>query len=395
LLSNKTAVDSCQQNDDSRGLKTKKRILELRNTMDHRGSIILSGNSHPDLAKSVARHLDVKLGKSSAHQKTNKETVVEIQESVRGKDVYIIQTGTKDVNNTIMELLIMCYACKTSSCKNVIGVLPYLPYCSHTKMRRRGNISLKLVAQMLTKAGFNHIITVDMHSKESQGFFDCAIDNLRASPFLIQYIQESIPDWNNAVIVAKNPLVAKRASSYAERLRVGIAFMHGEVKEDEDEEDGRASPPPFQPGAQQPPHNPSLSDRVTMVGVTMPAMTPKEKPPINVVGDVSGRIAIMVDDVIDDVQSFVDAATVLKERGAYKIYVLATHGILSKEAPRLIEDSVIDEVVVTNTVPHDVQKLQCHKIKTVDISILISEAIRRIHNKESMSHLFRHVRLED
>jgi len=363
--------------------------------MDHRGSIILSGNSHPDLAKSVARHLDVKLGKSSAHQKTNKETVVEIQESVRGKDVYIIQTGTKDVNNTIMELLIMCYACKTSSCKNVIGVLPYLPYCSHTKMRRRGNISLKLVAQMLTKAGFNHIITVDMHSKESQGFFDCAIDNLRASPFLIQYIQESIPDWNNAVIVAKNPLVAKRASSYAERLRVGISFMHGEVKEDEDEEDGRASPPPFQPGAQQPPHNPSLSDRVTMVGVTMPAMTPKEKPPINVVGDVSGRIAIMVDDVIDDVQSFVDAATVLKERGAYKIYVLATHGILSKEAPRLIEDSVIDEVVVTNTVPHDVQKLQCHKIKTVDISILISEAIRRIHNKESMSHLFRHVRLED
>jgi len=193
----------------------------------------------------------------------------------------------------------------------------------------------------------------------------------------------------------KNPLVAKRASSYAERLRVGIAFMHGEVKEDEDEEDGRASPPPFQPGAKQPAHNPSMSDRVTMVGVTMPAMTPKEKPPINVVGDVSGRIAIMVDDVIDDVQSFVDAATVLKERGAYKIYVLATHGILSKEAPRLIEDSVIDEVVVTNTVPHDVQKLQCHKIKTVDISILISEAIRRIHNKESMSHLFRHVRLED
>jgi len=247
---------------------------------------------------------------------------------------------------------------------------------------------LKLIAQMLGKAGFNHIITVDMHSKESQGFFDSAIDNLRASPFLIQYIQESIPDFNNAVIVAKNPLVAKRASSYAERLRLGIAFMHGEVKEEDDEEDGRASPPPFQPG-------PSYSDRVTSVGVTLPPMTAKEKPPINVVGDVSGRIAIMVDDMIDDVQSFVDAASVLKERGAYKIYVFATHGILSKEAPRLLEESEIDEVVVTNTVPHDVQKLQCHKIKTVDISILLAEAIRRIHNKESMSHLFRHVRLED
>lgn len=356
--------------------------------MDHRGSVLLAGNSHPDLAKAIAKHLDVRLGRSSAFQKTNSETVVEIQESVRGKDVYIIQTGSKDVNNMLMELMIMCYACKTSSCKNVIGVLPYLPYCSQTKMRRRSNINLKLIAQMLGKAGFNHIITVDMHSKESQGFFDSAIDNLRASPFLIQYIQESIPDFNNAVIVAKNPLVAKRASSYAERLRLGIAFMHGEVKEEDDEEDGRASPPPFQPG-------PSYSDRVTSVGVTLPPMTAKEKPPINVVGDVSGRIAIMVDDMIDDVQSFVDAASVLKERGAYKIYVFATHGILSKEAPRLLEESDIDEVVVTNTVPHDVQKLQCHKIKTVDISILLAEAIRRIHNKESMSHLFRHVRLED
>lgn len=140
------------------------------------------------------------------------------------------------------------------------------------------------------------------------------------------------------MIVAKNPLVAKRASSYAERLRLGIAFMHGEVKEEDDEEDGRASPPPFQPKLT------SINERVTEVGVNMPMMTAKEKPPINVVGDVSGRIAIMVDDMIDDVQSFVDAAAVLKERGAYKIYVLATHGILSKEAPRLIEDSAIDEV---------------------------------------------------
>lgn len=149
----------------------------------------------------------------------------------------------------------------------------------------------------------------------------------------------------------------------------------------------------------------------------MPVMTAKEKPPINVVGDVGGRIAIMVDDMIDDVRSFVAAAEVLKERGAYKIYVLATHGLLSSDAPRLIEDSPIDEVgktcqfrflhdriknysvpfkvVVTNTIPHEIQKMQCHKIKTVDISVLLAEAIRRIHNKESMSYLFRNVTLED
>ena len=127
------------------------------------------------------------------YHKTNRETMVEIKESVRGKDVYIIQTGSKCVNDSLMELLIMCYACKTSSCNNVIGVVPYIPYSMQTKMKRRGNISLKLIAQMMSKAGFDHIITLDLHSKESIGFFDCAIDNLRASPFLIQYIQGKKP----------------------------------------------------------------------------------------------------------------------------------------------------------------------------------------------------------
>lgn len=124
-------------------------------------------------------------------------------------------------------------------------------------------------------------------------------------------------------------------------------------------------------------------------------MMAKEKPPITVVGDVGGRIAIIVDDIIDDVESFVAAAEILKERGAYKIYVMATHGILSAEAPRLIEESPIDEVVVTNTVPHELQKLQCPKIKTVDISLILSEAIRRIHNGESMAYLFRNITVDD
>lgn len=127
----------------------------------------------------------------------------------------------------------------------------------------------------------------------------------------------------------------------------------------------------------------------------MPVLAAKEKPPITVVGDVGGRIAIMVDDMIDDVRSFVAAAEVLRDRGAYKIYVLATHGLLSSDAPALLEDSPIDEVVVTNTVPHELQKLRCSKIKTIDISLLLAEAIRRMHNKESMSYLFRNVTLED
>ncbi|XP_055322116.1 phosphoribosyl pyrophosphate synthase-associated protein 2 [Sitodiplosis mosellana] len=347
--------------------------------------VLVHGNSHPELANLIAGRLGVKSGGASVYHKTNRETMVEIGDSIRGKDIYIIQTGTKDVNNNIMELLIMAYACKTSSARSIVGVIPYLPYSKQCKMRKRGCIVSKLLAKMMCKSGLSHIITMDLHQKEIQGFFDCPVDNLRASPFLLQYIQESIPDYRNSVIVARNPGSAKKATSYAERLRLGIAVIHGEQKESEsDEIDGRYSPPTL-----------PCRSRTMDVSVGVPVHPAKEKPPINVVGDVGGRIAIMVDDMIDDVASFVAAAEVLKERGAYKIYVLATHGLLSSDAPRLIEESPIDEVVVTNTVPHEIQKMQCHKIKTVDISVLLAEAIRRIHNKESMSYLFKNVTLED
>ncbi|KAK7601840.1 hypothetical protein V9T40_009281 [Parthenolecanium corni] len=351
--------------------------------------VLLSGNSHPEMTSLIANRLGLKLAACSVYNKSNRETVVEIGESIREKNVYILQTGTKDVNNNIMELLIMAYACRTSCAKNIVGVIPYLPYCKQSKMRKRGSIVSKLLAKMIVQAGFTHVITMDLHQKEIQGFFDCPVDNLRASPFLLQYIQDSIPDYRNAVIVARNPGSAKKATSYAERLRLGIAVIHGEQKEAEsDMVDGRYSPPP--PNSTNP-HCFTMDIGMPVV----PSNLPKEKPPINVVGDVGGRIAIMVDDLIDDVESFVAAAEILKERGAYKIYVMATHGLLSSDAPRLIEDSPIDEVVVTNTIPHELQKMQCHKIKTVDISILIAEAIRRIHNKESMSYLFKNVTLDD
>ena len=347
--------------------------------------IILRGNSHPDLADRITRHLDMRLGDSKVYNtsETDRETIVEINDSVRGKECYIIQTGAKDVNDDIMELLMLCYACKTSSCKRVIGVIPYLPYNKHTKMKSRGNIPLKLVAQMLTKAGFDHIITLDLHSKESLGFFDCTIDNLRASPFLIQYIQENIPNYQNSVIIAKSPRTARRAQSFAERLRLGIAVIHGVAKEEEEDELDRPTSP-----------LPALN-RITTVGEFLPQLTLKETPTMHLVGDIENKIAIMVDDVLNDIQHIVDASIILQERGACKIYVLATHGIFPPDAAQLIEESPIDEVVVTNTVPNDEQKSQCLKIKTIDISILLAEAIRRIRNKESMAHLFRNVTVED
>jgi len=333
----------------------------------------------------------VNLGKCEVFHTSNRETLVNIEESVRGRDVYIIQTGTKDVNNNIMEMLIMAYTCKTSSAKNIVGVLPYMPYSKQSKMRKRGCIASKLLAKMMCKSGLTQVITVDLHQKEVQGFFDVPVDNLRASPFLLQYIQESIPDYKNAVIVARDPGSAQKITSYAERLRLGIAVLHGEQKSPEDEVDGRCSPPILEGS-----NVTSLSSRCLDLGFDqLPVLTAKEKPPISVVGEVKDRTAIIIDDMIDDVASFVAAAETLKERGAKKIYVLATHGLLSKDAPKLIESSPIDEVVVTNTVPHEIQKMVCHKIKTIDVSILLAEAIRRMHNNESMSYLFRNVGLED
>ncbi|XP_069005829.1 phosphoribosyl pyrophosphate synthase-associated protein 1 isoform X2 [Embiotoca jacksoni] len=350
------------------------------------GYRVFSANSSAactELAKKITERLGVELGKSVVFQESNRETRVDVKESVRGQTIFIIQTIPRDVNTAIMELLVMAYALKTSCAKNIIGVIPYFPYSKQCKMRKRGSIVCKLLASMLAKAGLTHIITMDLHQKEIQGFFSFPVDNLRASPFLIQYIQEEIPDYRNAIIVAKSPAAAKRAQSYAERLRLGLAVIHGEAQcSESDMADGRHSPP-------------CVRNTSGHTGLELPLMMAKEKPPITVVGDVGGRIAIIVDDIIDDVGDFVAAAEILKERGAYKIYIMATHGLLSADAPRLIEESAIDEVVVTNTVPHEVQKLQCPKIKTVDVSMILAEAIRRIHNGESMAYLFRNITVDD
>jgi len=387
--------------------------------------LLFTGNSHQELARLVASRLSLRIGTCDVFQKSNQETQVEIQESVRGKDVFILQSGgSRDVNDAIMELLIMAYACKTSSAKRIVGVIPYLPYSKQCKMRKRGSIVSKLVASMMCKAGLDHVITMDLHQKEIQGFFEIPIDNLRASPFLIQYIQDQILS-QNTVIVAKTPSAAKKAQSYAERLRVGIAVIHGEAQDyegDQDREDGRGSPPPLLDNVGDTSTNASIgkpcgwlnsmpeqrtettttTKRVRTISksghfesIEFPLLTAKEKPPINVVGDVQGKIAIIVDDIIDDVEPFISAAQALKERGACKVYVMATHGILSCKHPEVLQDSPIDEVVVTNTVPHERQKLQCQKIKTVDISFIISEAIRRIHYGESMSYLFRNISNDD
>uniref|UniRef100_A0A8C8ZTJ6 Phosphoribosyl pyrophosphate synthase-associated protein 2 n=1 Tax=Prolemur simus TaxID=1328070 RepID=A0A8C8ZTJ6_PROSS len=342
--------------------------LETKMNITKGGLVLFSANSNSscmELSKKIAERLGVEMGKVQVYQEPNRETRVQIQESVRGKDVFIIQTVSKDVNTTIMELLIMVYACKTSCAKSIIGVIPYFPYSKQCKMRKRGSIVSKLLASMMCKAGLTHLITMDLHQKEIQGFFNIPVDNLRASPFLLQYIQEEVT-WFLSLCL----MLSLRAQSFAERLRLGIAVIHGEAQDAEsDLVDGRHSPP-----------------MVRSVAAIHPSLEIPSK---------CAGAALLLDDIIDDVDSFLAAAETLKERGAYKIFVMATHGLLSSDAPRLIEESAIDEVVVTNTIPHEIQKLQCPKIKTVDISMILSEAIRRIHNGESMSYLFRNIGLDD
>lgn len=361
-----------------------------------RGMVILAGSSCRPLAEEVARKVGIELCKVDLLMDAG-ESQVGIMESVRGKDVFIIQTGcgrleedepgsSLSVNDVIMEMLIMCYGCKTAAARRIIGVVPYLPYSRHCKMRKRGCITAKLLASMMCKAGMHQLITVDLRHKETQGFFDFTVDNLRGSPFLIQYIKEQISDYRNGVVVARTPAVTRRATAYAERLRLGLAVIHGESKDEDPEEeddDGRNSPPPPRP---------SRSDTRTS-SITL--QVEKEKPPINVVGDVHGKIAIMIDDVIDEVDHLIAAARCLKERGTYKVYVVATHGIFTKVATEQLEDSSIDEVLVTNTIMHEIDEKRCSKIRTIDISSLLAEAVRRIYHGESMSQLFRNIPFED
>ncbi|PAA93195.1 hypothetical protein BOX15_Mlig001204g2, partial [Macrostomum lignano] len=401
----------------------------IAQSLPSKGMVLIAGNSHPEFAKLVAKYLSVPLGSVSVGPKSNNETGVEINETVRSRDVYIIQTGTKNVNNDIMELLVMMYACKTSDARTINVIMPYLPYCKQSKMRKRGSIVSHLLARLFCRTGLNRMITIDLHKKEIQGFYNVPVDNLRASSFLIQYVTSNVSDYRNAVIVARNAAAMQRATSYSERLRLPLAVIHGEEHSESERSDGRNSPPPLQlsgggdsavpveggrtsgdekssyPDLQQwePPQQRRSrldSARYSRPGQYQgmnyfPPLMAKEKGPMHLVGDVSGRIAIIIDDMIDDVEQFAAAATELKERGAFRVIVMATHGLLSADAATKIEASDINEVVVTNTVPHEVQKMQCHKIKTVDVSVLIAEAIRRIQNNESMSYLFAHVTCDD
>jgi ribose-phosphate pyrophosphokinase len=311
---------------------------------------LFCGSSHPDLARRIAERLGIELGKTTLKKFSNQETSVEIGESVRGEDVYIIQTGSGEINDHLMELLIMINACKIASAYRVTAVIPCFPYARQDKKdKSRAPISAKLVANMLSVAGADHIITMDLHASQIQGFFDIPVDNLFAEPAIIKWIQDNIADWRTSVIVSPDAGGAKRVTAIADRLNVDFALIHKERK--------RAN---------------EVSSMV-------------------LVGDVNDRVAILVDDMADTCGTICLAADKLVEAGAKKIYAISTHGIFSGPALERVKKSSFEAVVITNTIPQAQRMRDCNKIQVIDVSSMFAESIRRTHNGESVSYLFTHV----
>jgi len=313
------------------------------------GIKIFSGTSHPELAEIIARRIGLPLSKAEVTRSGIGETNVTIIESVREEDVYIINTGCGAINTSLMELCIMIHACKIASAKRITAVIPLFPYARQDKKdKSRAPITAKLVANMIQKAGCDHVITMDLHASQIQGFFDVPVDNLFAEPSAILYIRTNF-NLDDVVIVSPDAGGAKRATSIADRLGVDFALFHKERKK--------------------------ANEVSRMV----------------LVGNVKDKTAILVDDMADTCGTLCLAASHLSEAGAVKVFGFVTHGILSGNALETIEASNLEKLVVTNTLPQNANQAACKKIEVLDIGKVLGEVIRRSHYGESVSKLFHEV----
>ncbi|CCH45517.1 Ribose-phosphate pyrophosphokinase [Wickerhamomyces ciferrii] len=313
---------------------------------------LIANDVHRVLAELVSKRLGIKLTDVTLKRDSNGEVSFSINESVRDEDIYIImQVGSGIVNDRVLELLIMINACKTASARRITAVIPNFPYARQDrKDKSRAPITAKLMADMLTTAGCDHVITMDLHASQIQGFFDVPVDNLYAEPSVVRYIREHIP-YEEAIIVSPDAGGAKRAAGLADRLDLNFALIH--------KERARAN---------------EVSRMV-------------------LVGDVTDKICLIVDDMADTCGTLAKAAEVLLENKAKSVIAIVTHGILSGNAIKNINNSKLDRVVCTNTVPFEEKLQECPKLDTIDISSVLAEGIRRLHNGESVSYLFRNAPL--
>ena len=307
---------------------------------------IFSGNANPALARKIAGNLGVTLGKVNVTTFSDGETRVEINENVRGMDVFIIQPTCPPVNVTLMELLIMTDAVRRSSADRITAVIPYYGYARQDrKVAPRAPITAKLVADIITKAGVNRVLAMDLHAGQIQGFFNIPVDNLFATPVLLEYIKKNYGD-DNLVIVSPDTGGVERARAFGKRLGASLAII-----------DKRREGP---------------NDAQVM----------------NIIGQVEGKRVIILDDMIDTAGTVVQAAKALMENGAVEVSVYCTHPVLSGPAIERIEQSDLKELIVTDTIPLHDKAGTCSRIKVLSVSGLLSEAVRRIYYNDSVSSLF-------
>ena len=307
---------------------------------------LLSGNSNRALSQAIADHLDAPLTKAQVKRFADNEVFAVIEENVRGEDVFILQSTSYPANDNLMELLIITDALVRASARRITAVVPYFGYARQDrKTGGRTPISAKLVANMITRAGADRVLTMDLHAGQIQGFFDIPTDNLVATPVLAQDIKDNY-QRGNLMIVSPDVGGVVRARSLASRLDVDLAIV-----------DKR---------------RPKAGESEVM----------------NIIGDVAGRHCILFDDIVDSGGTLVNAAKALIEQGATEVSAYISHGVLSGPAVQRITDGPLKELVITDSIeqPHEV--LNCPKIRTVSVAPLIGEAIRRIANEESVSKLF-------
>jgi len=306
---------------------------------------VFSGSAHPELAREIATHLGLPVGQARLGRFPDTEVSFQIDENIRGTDVFVVQPTSAPVDQHLMEMLIMIDAFRRSSAARITAVLPYYGYARQDrKDKPRVPISAKLVANLVSAAGVNRVLTMDLHKAQIQGFFDIPVDHLFAAPVIIDHIARlRLP---NLTIVAPDAGGAERARAYAKRLGAGLAVV----------------------------------DKRRSDAGTAEVM--------NVIGDVSGRTCILQDNIVDTAGTMQKGAIALKNAGAERVLACAVHGVLSGPAIERIEQSPIERMIVTNTIPLSPERARCEKIDVLSVARLLAQAIRSIHEESSVSSLF-------
>lgn len=311
----------------------------------HNGIKILTGNANRPLANLVSEHIGIPLTDTTVTRFSDGEIMVQINENIRGYDVFVIQPTCTPVNENIMELLLIIDALKRASAKRITAVIPYYGYARQDrKVQPRVPISSKLVADLLTAAGANRILTIDLHAAQIQGFFNIPVDHLYAAPVLLDYVKKC--NFENLVIVSPDAGGVERARAFAKRLDASLAIV-----------DKRRE-----------------AANISKV--------------MHVIGNVKGKNAIILDDMIDTAGTMTQAAQAIKDSGAKMVFAACSHAVLSGPAIERIDNSVLEKVITTDTIPMDDKQNACKKLKVLSVSSLLAEAIKRIHEETSISSLF-------